>query len=129
MKKISDETRKELREFAKRNRLSAVDEEMAEVWSRNLISRHIYLDDKGKQAVLSVAERLLSQTGKGLPWSDFEVLCAKTLFGIVKSKNEVASLLEIAGRRTKNSTDDMFKKRMFFFTWLVLTFIFFLHTE
>ena len=115
MKEISDENRKELRQFTQRNRLTAADEELAEVWARNLISRHIYLDDKDKKRQLELAERLLSQTGKGRPWNDFEVLCAKTLFGIVKSKNEVASLLEIAGRRTKNSTDDMFKKRMFFF--------------
>ena len=113
MKKISDENRMELREFTQRNRLRAADEEVADVWARNLISRPIYLDDKDKKRQLELPERLLSQTGKGRPWNDFEVLCAKTLFGIVKSKNEVASLLEIAGRRTKNSTDDMFKKRFF----------------
>ena len=115
MKKISDENRKELHEYAQRNRLSAADEEVAEVWARNLISRHIYIADTDKQRQVAHAEKLLSASGKNLPWSDFEVLCAKTLYAIVVSMNEVASLLAIAGRRTKNSTDDMFKKRMFFF--------------
>ncbi len=92
------------------------DEELAEVWARNFISKHIYIGDEDKQRQIMIAKRRLPEPDQSLPWSAFEVLCAKTLYAIIESKNETSTRLYLGKRRSMDSTDAMFKKRMFFFT-------------
>jgi hypothetical protein len=95
--------------------MSDEDEELSEVWARNLISKHIYTNDAEKQRQVAIVQRRLPAADQSLPWSDLEVLCAKTLCAILNSKKEASSRLYLGKRRSMNSTDAMFKKRMFFF--------------
>jgi hypothetical protein len=112
---ISLKSRADLHEWARGNKMTDEDEELAEVWARHLISKHIYDDDEDKQSQVVVAESRLPEANKGLQWNDFEVLCAKTLCAILDSKKEACAKLFIGGRRSMNSTKTMWKMRMFLF--------------
>ncbi len=103
--------RADLHEWARGNGLTDDDEELAEAWARHQISKNIYSNDKNKQSQVRRAESRLPEADQSLPWSDFEVLCAKTLFAILDSKKQTEFFF--GSRRSGNSTDAMFKKRMF----------------
>ena len=110
---LSLNDRAELHMWARAEGLSTLEEELADVYARNLISTRVYRDNREKQKLLAQAESRLHSVGKkSSKWNCFEMLVLQFVRAIVESKKEAAQHFWMAGRRAIDAYREMFKKSM-----------------